>query len=46
MGCAADGSPQIAELAEPDRVDALRAEAGLAPLADYLAELEQVCAPS
>jgi hypothetical protein len=46
MGCTDDGRPQLAPLAEPDRVDALRAEAGLPPLADYLAELAEVCASS
>jgi uncharacterized protein DUF6624 len=46
MGCGEDGRPQLAPLAEPDRVDQLRAEAGLPPLADYLAELAEVCASS
>ncbi len=46
MGCDADGRPQLAPLAEPDRVDQLRAAAGLPPLADYLAELAGLCAPS
>ncbi len=44
MGCGADGKPQLAPLAEPDRVDQLRAEAGLPTLKKYLAELERVCA--
>ena len=44
MGCGADGKPQLAPLAEPDRVDQLRAEAGLPTLAEYLVELEKVCA--
>jgi hypothetical protein len=44
-GCADDGTPQPAPIAEPERVDALRAEVGLAPLAEYLAELASVCAP-
>lgn len=44
-GCA-DGTPQPAPIAEPERVDARRAEAGLPPLAEYLAELASVCAPS
>lgn len=44
MGCGADGKPQLAPLVEPDRVDQLRAEAGLPPLQEYLAELEKVCA--
>ena len=46
MGCTADGKPQLATLADPDRVDELRAEAGLAPLEEYLAELTKVCADS
>lgn len=45
-GCADDGTPQPAPIAEPERVDARRAEAGLPPLAEYLAELASVCAPS
>jgi hypothetical protein len=44
MGCGPDGKPQLAPLAEPDRVDQLRAEAGLPTLAEYLVELEKVCA--
>jgi hypothetical protein len=44
MGCGADGKPQLAPLADPDRVDELRAEAGLPTLAEYLAELEKICA--
>jgi hypothetical protein len=46
MGCGADGKPQLAPLAEPDRVDALRAAAGLSTLEDYLAELATICAQS
>lgn len=46
MGCTADGKPQLATLADPGRVDELRAEAGLPPLTEYLAELEKVCAQS
>jgi hypothetical protein len=46
MGCGADGKPQLAPLAEPDRVDELRAEAGLPTLEEYLAELAEVCAQS
>jgi hypothetical protein len=46
MGCTPDGAPQLAPLAEPERVDALRAEAGLPPLDEYLAELAEVCAPA
>jgi hypothetical protein len=46
MGCGTDGKPQLAPLAEPDRVDELRAEAGLPTLEAYLAELAEVCAQS
>jgi hypothetical protein len=44
MGCTADGKPQLAPLADPARVDRLRAEAGLPTLEAYLAELATVCA--
>lgn len=44
-GCAEDGTAQPAPIAEPERVDALRAEAGLPPLAEYLEELAQGCGP-
>jgi Family of unknown function (DUF6624) len=43
IGCV-DGAAQPAELADPDRVDERRAEVGLPPLADYLAELADACA--
>lgn len=43
IGCV-DGVPQPAPLAEPETVDERRAEAGLEPLADYLATLEEACA--
>lgn len=46
MGCRADGKPQVAPLTEPDRVDELRAEAGLPTLEEYLAELAEICAQS
>ena len=46
MGCSADGKPRLAPLAEPGRVDELRAAAGLPPLAEYLAELAGTCAGS
>lgn len=44
MGCGADGKPQLATLADPGRVDQLRAEAGLPPLEEYVAELAKICA--
>ena len=44
MGCGPDGKPQLAPLADPDRVDELRAEAGLPTVDEYLAELAAVCA--
>ena len=43
IGCA-DGRAEPAPLAEPDRVDELRAEVGMEPLEDYLAELADDCA--
>ena len=46
LGCAEDGKPKLAPLAEPDRVDELRAEAGLPALEEYLAELAVICAQS
>jgi hypothetical protein len=44
VGCTSDGQVQVAPLADEDGVDGLRAEVGLGPLADYLAEMEQICA--
>ncbi|MET0692412.1 MAG: DUF6624 domain-containing protein [Propionibacteriaceae bacterium] len=44
MGCTEDGQPQPAPLAEPERVNELRAEAGLPTLEEYLAEMAEVCA--
>ena len=46
MGCGEDGKPRPAPLVDPGRVDQLRAEAGLPPLSEYLAEMEKVCAGS
>jgi len=44
-GCGANGKPKPATpLAEPDRIDELREEAGLPPYDEYLAEMEQICA--
>jgi hypothetical protein len=44
IGCV-DGEPTPGTpLAEPDRVDELREDVGLAPLDDYYAELEEACA--
>lgn len=42
IGCV-DGRAEPAELAEPDTVEERRAEVGLQPLADYLAELQPDC---
>jgi hypothetical protein len=42
IGCV-DGRAEPADLADPDRVDELREEAGLQPLDDYLAELADDC---
>ena len=44
MGCGPDSKPQLAPLAQPDRVDELRRAAGLPALAEYLTELEKICA--
>jgi hypothetical protein len=44
VGCGADGPVPATPLADPAGVDALRAEAGLDPLADYFAEMEAICA--
>lgn len=46
MGCSENGKPLPATLADPERVDELRASAGLPPLADYLTEMGKVCAGS
>lgn len=43
VGCV-DGRAEPAELSDPEGVDERRAEVGLPPLADYLAELEPDCA--
>jgi hypothetical protein len=43
IGCTDDG-PAPAPIEDEEGVDARRAEVGLAPLAEYLAELEEVCA--
>jgi hypothetical protein len=43
VGCGPDG-PVPAPLADESAVDALRAELGLEPMADYLAEMAAVCA--
>ena len=44
VGCGPDGPQPATPLADPDAVDALRAEVGLPPLADYLAEMDAICA--
>ena len=38
-----DGRAEPAELVDPDRVEELRAEVGLQPMEDYLAELASTC---
>ncbi len=44
VGCGPSGRPKPATpLAEPDRIDELRAEADLPPYADYLAEMAEIC---
>lgn len=42
IGCV-DGRAEPAEMVDPESVDQRRAEAGLEPLADYLAELQPDC---
>lgn len=42
IGCV-DGRAEPAEMVDPESVDHRRAEAGLEPLADYLAELQPDC---
>lgn len=42
IGCGPDG-PVVAPLRDEDAVDERRAEMGLSPLADYLAQLEEIC---
>lgn len=42
--CTPDGPQPATPLADPAAVDGLRAAAGLDPLADYLAEMAEVCA--
>lgn len=42
IGCV-DGEPQVGELQDPETVDERRAEAGLGPLEEYLAELRPAC---
>jgi hypothetical protein len=43
MGCGPNGPKPATPLKDPERVDELRAEAGLDPLADYIAEMREVC---
>jgi hypothetical protein len=44
IGCGPSGPEPATPLADEAAVDGLRAEAGLPPLADYLAEMAEVCA--
>lgn len=44
VGCGEDGPEPATPIADPASVDERRIAAGLAPLADYLAEMAQVCA--
>jgi hypothetical protein len=44
IGCGPDGATPATPLADEDAVDELRAAAGLEPLADYLAEMDAICA--
>ena len=43
VGCGPDGPQPAIGLTEPARVDELRREAGLPPLAEYLAEMAALC---
>ncbi len=44
VGCGPDGPQPATPLADEAAAERLRAQAGLQPLADYLAEMEAVCA--
>jgi hypothetical protein len=44
IGCGPDGPAPSVPIADEATVDARRAEAGLAPLSEYYAELEEICA--
>jgi hypothetical protein len=44
VGCGPGGAEPATPLADEAAVDRLRAEAGLDPLADYLAEMDAICA--
>ncbi len=44
IGCSPQGAAPSVPIVDEANVDARRAEAGLPPLADYLAELDAVCA--
>lgn len=43
MGCTKKGPEPATPLVDPDRIEELRAEAGLPPYEDYLAEMAEVC---
>lgn len=44
MGCTKKGPKPATPLVDPERIEELRAEAGLEPYEDYLAEMAEVCA--
>jgi hypothetical protein len=44
IGCVRGRAKLATPLTDPERVDELRAKAGLEPLDDYLAELDKICA--
>ena len=44
IGCGDDGPQPATPINDPETVDERRAAADLAPLADYLAEMEAICA--
>ena len=44
VGCGDDGPQPATPINDPETLDDRRAAAGLAPMADYLAEMEPICA--
>lgn len=44
VACTEDGPAPATPLIDPDAIEQLRADAGLPPYADYLAEMEVICA--
>ncbi|MDY0910920.1 DUF6624 domain-containing protein [Microbacterium sp. CFBP9034] len=44
IGCGEDGPEPVTPIVDEEAVDERRADAGLPPLADYYAEMEEICA--